>query len=83
MAEPNFMKLGMYITVPEPISTAYFINPNPPPVCVYMCIPLQLLDNSSVKIPLSLLGNSTVKNVTAVRNSHATIKEMFGVLVSL
>jgi hypothetical protein len=28
MFEPFFMKLGMYIMVTEPISTAYFINPS-------------------------------------------------------
>jgi hypothetical protein len=33
MPEPIFMKLGMYIMAPEPISTAYFINPVPS-VCV-------------------------------------------------
>jgi hypothetical protein len=33
-AEPVIMKLGMYIMVPEPISTAYFINPSHLSVCV-------------------------------------------------
>jgi hypothetical protein len=28
MAKPFFMKLGMYIMAPEPISTAYIINPS-------------------------------------------------------
>jgi hypothetical protein len=28
MDEPIFMKLGMYFMAPEPISTAYFINPS-------------------------------------------------------
>jgi hypothetical protein len=28
MPEPIFMKLGMYIMTPEPISTAYFIDPS-------------------------------------------------------
>jgi hypothetical protein len=28
MPEPIFMKLGMYIMAPEPISTAYFRNPS-------------------------------------------------------
>jgi hypothetical protein len=26
MPEPIFMKLGMYVMAPEPISTAYFID---------------------------------------------------------
>jgi hypothetical protein len=28
ISEPVFMKLGMYIMLPEPISTAYVINPS-------------------------------------------------------
>jgi hypothetical protein len=28
MPEPVFMKLGTYIMAPEPISTAYFVNPS-------------------------------------------------------
>jgi hypothetical protein len=38
IAEPIFMKLGMYIMAPEPISTAYFINSFR--LCVCKCIPL-------------------------------------------
>jgi hypothetical protein len=34
--KPNFMKLGMYIMAPEPISTAYFINPTYQFVCLYV-----------------------------------------------
>jgi hypothetical protein len=49
MAEPVFVKLGVYIMTPEPISAAYFINPIS--LCVYMCIPLLLLRNDSVKSP--------------------------------
>jgi hypothetical protein len=33
MAESIFMKLGMHIMVPEPISMAYFINPSHNSVC--------------------------------------------------
>jgi hypothetical protein len=36
-AEPIFMKLCTYITTPDPISTAYFINPSHQSIC--MCIP--------------------------------------------
>jgi hypothetical protein len=39
MPEPIFMKLGMYIMAPEPILTAYIINPSHQSACVYMCIP--------------------------------------------
>jgi hypothetical protein len=34
MPEPVFMKLGMYIMAPEPISAAYIINPSNQSVCV-------------------------------------------------
>jgi hypothetical protein len=40
------MKLGMYLIAPEPISTAYFINPSHW-LCV-VCIPLPLLSNDWV-----------------------------------
>jgi hypothetical protein len=33
-AEPIFMELGTYIMATERISTAYFMNPPPPSVCV-------------------------------------------------
>jgi hypothetical protein len=35
IAEQFFMKLGAYITF-EPISTAYFLNPSPQFVCLYV-----------------------------------------------
>jgi hypothetical protein len=60
MAEPFFMKFGTYIMVPDPISTAYFITLSIS-LCVYMCIPISLLSNRSVKIPLSLLENGSAK----------------------
>jgi hypothetical protein len=37
----------MYIMTPEPILTAYLINPSQQSVC--LCIPLSLLGNGSVK----------------------------------
>jgi hypothetical protein len=36
MAEPIFMKLGMYVMVPKPISTVYFINLSHQSVCLYV-----------------------------------------------
>jgi hypothetical protein len=42
------MKLGMDIMAPEPISTAYFINPSHQSVCLYVYPPLSLLGNGSV-----------------------------------
>jgi hypothetical protein len=40
------MKLGMHITAPSPISTAYFINPSHQSMCLAL---LSLLGNSSIK----------------------------------
>jgi hypothetical protein len=48
MPEPVFMKLGMYIMPPEPISTAYFINPTHQPVYLYVYPRVSLLGNGSV-----------------------------------
>jgi hypothetical protein len=39
MLEPIFMKPSTYIMPPEPISTAYFINPSHQSVCLYVCPP--------------------------------------------
>jgi hypothetical protein len=50
------MKLGMYITAPEPISMADFINPSQQSVCVYMypfIVAMQLLGKNK---PQLLLG---------------------------
>jgi hypothetical protein len=47
MTEPIFMRLSMYNREPDPISTAYFINP-----CASLCVYL-----------LSLLGNGSVKTL--------------------
>jgi hypothetical protein len=63
MPEPIFMKFGMYIMAPEPISMAYFTNPSHQSVCLYVYPPI---------IARQRLG----KNVTAATNSHATIKEL-------
>jgi hypothetical protein len=40
MAEPVFMKLGVYIMAPEPIWTAYSINPSRESVCLYLYPPI-------------------------------------------
>jgi hypothetical protein len=36
MREPIYMKLGMHIMAPEPISTSYFINLSYQSVCLYV-----------------------------------------------
>jgi hypothetical protein len=54
------MKLGMYIMVSEPISTAYFVNTCHQSVYQYVYIARQRLD----------------RNVTVANNTHATIEEL-------
>jgi hypothetical protein len=36
MAEPVFMKLGMYVIAPETISTAYFLNLSDQSLCLFV-----------------------------------------------
>jgi hypothetical protein len=40
MPEPIFMKLGTYISAPQPISTAYLKNPSHQSVCLYVYPPI-------------------------------------------
>jgi hypothetical protein len=63
MAEPIFMKLGMYIMAPEPISTAYFINPSYRPQCLHVYPPV---------VSRQRLG----KNVSVATNTHATVEQL-------
>jgi hypothetical protein len=64
MAEQIFMKLGMYIMVPqEPLSTAYFINPSHQSVCLYVYLGI-------------VVKQRLCRNVTATINTHATIEEL-------
>jgi hypothetical protein len=62
MPEPIFMNLGMYIIAPEPIPTAYFINPSHLSMCLYVNLPI---------VARKRLG----ENFTAVTNIHITIEE--------
>jgi hypothetical protein len=62
MPEPIIMKLGMYITAPEPISKAYFINSSHQSVCLY--------------VYPSLVARQWIgKNVNAEMNTHSKIEE--------
>jgi hypothetical protein len=60
-ASAIFMKLGMYIMAPEPISTAYFIDPSHRSVCLYV-------------YPTIFSRQQLDKNVTAATNTHETIE---------
>jgi hypothetical protein len=57
MGEPIFTKRGMHIMAPEPISTAYFINPSHQSVCLYV-------------YPLIVARQRLGKNVTAATNTR-------------
>jgi hypothetical protein len=57
------MKLGTYITAPEPISTALLKNPSHQSVCLYV-------------YPPSVARQRLGRNVTAVTTAHATIEEL-------
>jgi hypothetical protein len=46
MPESVFMKFGIYVTAPKPISTTYFMNLSDQSVPMYM--PLSLTGNGSV-----------------------------------
>jgi hypothetical protein len=60
MPEPIFMKLGMYIMSPDPISMVYFINPSDQSVCLYA-------------YPYVVAGQR-LRIVTIATNTHATIE---------
>jgi hypothetical protein len=59
MPKPIFIKLGMYIMAPGPISAAYLINPSHQAV--------------SVCIPLIVARQRLGMNVTEATNTHVTI----------
>jgi hypothetical protein len=63
MAEPVFMKRGMYVMTPEPISTLYFVNPSHQSVCLYV-------------YPIVVARQRLDKSVPAATNAHATIEEL-------
>jgi hypothetical protein len=73
MPEPIFIKLGTYIMAPEPISTAYFINPSRQSVSACVSF-LSLLGKGSVKcIPPFIARQRIGKHVpaaTSIRNNR-------------
>jgi hypothetical protein len=71
--EPIFMKLGTYITAPEPISTALLKYPSHQYVCLYVYPPIvarQQLGKNPPIVAKQRLG----RNVTAVTNTHVTVE---------
>jgi hypothetical protein len=94
MPEPIFIKLGTYITAPEPMSTAYLKYPSHQPVCLYVYTPIvarkrlgksplivtrQRLDKNPPIVARQRLG----KNVTAATNTQATIEELLDASFSM
>jgi hypothetical protein len=61
--EPVFTKHGLYITAPEPISKAHFINPSHQSMCLYV-------------YPAIFARQRLGKNITAAMNTH-TIEQLF------
>jgi hypothetical protein len=70
MPEPIFTKLGMYTTVNEPTSTAYFINPFHQSVCLYVYPPIVAKQHIR-KNPI-VARQRFGKNVTVATNTQAT-----------
>jgi hypothetical protein len=70
MPEPICMKDGMFIMTRDFILTEYFINPSHKPVCLYVYPPI---------VTRQRLG----KKVTAAKNTHATVEELFGASLSM
>jgi hypothetical protein len=69
MAEPIFMKLGIYMMAPEPITMAYFMKISHQSVCLYVYLPVvarQWLGKNHPVIVKQQLG----KNVTTA-NEYA------------
>jgi hypothetical protein len=64
---PILMKLDMRIMAPEPIWTAYFVNPS----------------HQSVYASPIVAGQRLGKNVTVATNTQATIKELFDTSFSM
>jgi hypothetical protein len=60
----------MYIMAPEPVSTAYFINPVHQSVCLYVNPPI---------VARQRLG----KNVNAAKNIYETIEELLDTTFSM
>jgi hypothetical protein len=60
----------MYIMAPEPVSTAYYINPSHQSVCIYV-------------YPLIVARQRLGKKVTAATNTNATIEKLLDVSFSM
>jgi hypothetical protein len=76
MPEPIFTKLGIYNIATELISTAYFINPSNPSVCLCVQPSYDYKETAWLSLSLlSMLGNGSV-NTLPWQRIHATIEEL-------
>jgi hypothetical protein len=66
MPKPKFIKLGMYVMAPEPISMTYFINSTCQSVCLYM-YPLLVVRQMLGNLFSEPLSNSEYNNRLIVR----------------
>lgn len=63
MPDPIFMKFGVYVMEPEPISAEYFTSPAHKSLCLYLyptLVARQMLD----------------KNITVAKNTYVAIEEL-------
>jgi hypothetical protein len=70
MPEPIFMKLGICIMAPEPISTVYVINPSHQSVCLNL-------------YPLIVARQRLGKNINVSTNTRARIEELLDATFSM
>jgi hypothetical protein len=70
MLKPIFIKIGMYIMPPEPISTACSINPYHQSVC--LCVYSPIVARQSIS-----------KKVTEATNTHPAIEELLDASFSM
>jgi hypothetical protein len=79
MTEPIFMKLGMYITAPEPISKAYFINSFHQSVCIYvypLIIVRQWFGKNSLIVVRQRLSNNVTMAINTRRNNRRIVEHI-------
>jgi hypothetical protein len=72
----------MYIIEPEPVSTAYFINPSHRSVCLYV-YPLIIATQRLGKKETTIVAKQRLTEVIAATNTHVKIEDLLNVLFSI
>jgi hypothetical protein len=70
IAQPDFVKLGMYFMAPKPMCAAYFLNPFHQSECLYV-------------YPSIVARQRLGKNVTTATITDATIEELLDTSFSM